>query len=95
MNKYESIIIINPNIVGDELKKVISKMQLLKENMGKVENVKEIGKKKLAYPIKNNTEGYYVLFEFEVDSNNVSEIERVYRITEEIMKFIIVRKTEE
>ena len=51
-----------------------------------------MGKKKLAYPIKKNEEGLYMLINFEAKPELVSELERVYRITDGILKFIVVRK---
>ncbi len=94
MNKYESVIIINTNITEENRKKVIDKITDLINLKGKVEKVEELGKKKLAYEIKNNTDGYYVLFYFESESEFIIELERVYRITDEILKFIVVRKDE-
>ena len=52
----------------------------------------ELGKKKLAYEIRKQNEGIYYLFEFESDPDFIKELERIYRITDEIMKFIVVRK---
>ena len=51
-----------------------------------------MGKKRLAYEIKKQREGYYVLFNFEADPSSISELERNYRISDEIMKFIVVKK---
>ena len=62
---------------------------------GKVESVDELGKKKLAYEIQKNTEGNYVVLNFEANPSIVAELERVYRITDEVMKFITIRKDEE
>ena len=64
-------------------------------NDGKVESVEELGKKKLAYEIKKNSEGIYVLINFEAAPSLIKELERVYRITDEVIKFIVVRKDEE
>ena len=62
---------------------------------GKVSNVNEMGARRLAYEIGKNTEGYYVVFEFEAKPELIAELERNYRITDEIVKFIVVRKDEE
>ena len=92
MNKYESIIIINPSLEEQGVKEVITKFTDLINNDGKVENVEEVGKKKLAYEIKKQSEGYYVIYTFEANPEFISELERIYRITDDIMKFITVRK---
>lgn len=92
MNKYESIIIINPNLDEAGLKALEEKFTGLINENGKVENVIEMGKRKLAYEIKKNKEAYYVEFDFEANPDSIKELERVYRITDEILKFIVVRK---
>ena len=92
MNKYESIIIINPNIDEAGLKEIEEKFTGLINENGKVESVENMGKKKLAYEIKKNKEGTYLLFNVEAKPDSIAELERVYRITDEILKFITVRK---
>lgn len=92
MNKYESVIIINPSLEEQGMKDVITKFTDLINKDGKVENVEEVGKKKLAYEIKKQKEGTYLLFNFEAKPDSIQELERVYRITDDIMKFIVVRK---
>ena len=95
MNKYESIIIIGQNVEEDGIKALISRFTDLINTEGKVSNVNELGNKKLAYEIGRNKEGYYVIFEFEAKPELITELERNYRITDEIIKFIVVRKDEE
>ncbi len=95
MNKYETVFIINPSIEDDGVKALIEKFSNLINNDGKVEEVKELGKKKLAYEIKKNKEGNYVAINFEANPELIKELERVYRITDEVIKFIVVKKDEE
>ena len=92
MNKYESIIIINPSVDEAGLKALEEKFTGLINENGKVENVVDMGKRKLAYEIKKFKEAYYVEFDFESNPEAIKEIERIYRITDEILKFITVRK---
>ena len=92
MNKYESIIIVNPNLDEAGLKALEEKFTGLINENGKVESVENMGKKKLAYEIKKFAEGTYLLFNFEAKPDSIAEIERVYRITDDIMKFIVVKK---
>lgn len=92
MNKYESVVIINPNVEENALKELIGRFQTLINTDGKVEKVTEIGKKKLAYEIKKNTEGYYVVYDFEANPSLIAELERNYRITDQVIKFIVVKK---
>ena len=92
MNKYESIIIVNPNVDEEVLKALEEKFTGLINENGKVESVENMGKKKLAYEIKKFTEATYKLFNFEAKPESIAELERVYRITDTIIKFIVVRK---
>ena len=92
MNKYESVIIINPNLEEQAIKALIEKFSNLINKNGKVESVEETGKKKLAYEVKKYTEGYYVVINFEAEPSLIAELERNYRITDEILKFIVIKK---
>ena len=94
MNKYESVIIINPNVEETALKELIERFQNLINTDGKVENVNELGKKKLAYEIKKNKEGYYVVYDFEANPSLIAELERNYRITDDVIKFMVIRQDE-
>ncbi len=94
MNKYESVIIINPNLEGEAIKALIEKFSNLINNNGKVDSVEEVGKKKLAYEIKKNKEGYYIIFKFESKPEAIAELERIYKITDEVIKFIVVKEEE-
>ena len=91
MNKYESVIIINPSVEEEGIKALIAKYTDLINNEGKVESVDEIGKKRLAYEIMKNKEGYYTVFNFEAKPELIAELERNYRIDDNIMKFITIR----
>ena len=92
MNKYESVVIINPNCTEEALKALEDKISGLINTNGKVESVENMGKKKLAYEIKKNKEATYLLFNFEAKPESIAELERNYRITDDILKFIVVRK---
>ena len=92
MNKYESVVIVNPNLDEAGLKALEEKFTGLINENGKVESVENMGKKKLAYEIKKFKEATYMLFNFESKPEAIDEIERVYRITDDIIKFIVVKK---
>lgn len=95
MNKYETVFIINPSVEEAGVKELTQKFSDLINSDGKVESVEEMGKRKLAYEIKKNSEGIYMLINFEANPTLIKELERVYRITDEVIKFIVVRKDEE
>ena len=92
MNKYESVIIINPSVDEEGIKSLIKKFTDIINNDGKVESAQEIGKKRLAYEIMKNKEGYYTVFNFEAKPELIAELERNYRIDDNVMKFITVKK---
>ena len=91
MNKYESVIIINPNVEKEGTKELVQRFTDLINTDGKLEKVDEMGVKKLAYEIQKNKEGNYVVFYFEANPNLISELERNYRITDEVIKFMTIK----
>lgn len=95
MNKYESVIIIKPNLDEQEIEGIVTEITDLINQNGKVTKVEKMGVKKLAYEIQKNKEGYYIIFYFEVRSEFIVELERYYRINENIIKFITVKHDED
>lgn len=91
MNKYESVVIIDPAVEEDKVKELSQKFTDIINNDGKVEKVEDLGKKKLAYEVKKNKEGYYVVINFDANPNLISELERNYRIMDEVIKFITIK----
>ena len=92
MNKYESVIIVDPKLDEAGLKALEERYTKMINEHGKVESVENMGLKKLAYPIKKNEEARYALINFEAKPDFIVELERNYRITDEIIKFIVVKK---
>lgn len=91
MNKYETIMIINSTLEEKEIESTIEKfVNLINEN-GKVTTKEIWGKRKLAYPIQKKNEGFYVQLVFRAESDFIDELNRIYNITDEVMKHIIVR----
>ena len=91
MNKYESVVIIDPSVEEEKVKELSQKFTDIINNDGKLEKIEELGKKKLAYEVKKNKEGYYVVINFEANPNLIAELERNYRIIDEVIKFITVK----
>lgn len=95
MKKYESVVILYSNLKDEERESVINKIKDKINSFGNVTNIEDLGKKRLAYEIKKQKDGYYICFEFSIDEkyeNAIAEIERLFRIQDEVMKFIVVRK---
>ena len=91
-NNYETIMIVNSNLEEAAIKDTIAKISALISEHGKVESTEEWGKKRLAYPIKKQNEGYYVLINFSSNPEFINELDRIYNITDEVIKHIIVKK---
>ena len=86
--KYELMYIINPNLSEEETAAVVEKFKALVEQNGTLEEMEEMGKRKLAYEINYISEGYYVLVKF------TSGLDRVLGITDGILRSLITRRPE-
>ena len=91
MNKYESVIIVNPNVDEEGIKALEKKFTDIINNDGKLEKINNLGKRKLAYEVKKNNEGIYLVLTFEANADLIEELQRNYRITDEVIKFIVIR----
>ena len=90
MNKYESIIIINPAVEEERVNELTTKFTDMINKDGKVERAENLCKKKLAYPVKKNAEGYYVTLNFTANPSLIAELERNYRITDDFIKYMTI-----
>ena len=89
---YEVLYIINPNLGEEETAALVEKFKTLAESRGTVTEVDEWGKRKLAYPIDDLSEGYYVLMTFTAAAAIPAELDRIFRITDGVMRSLIVCK---
>ena len=89
---YETIFIVDSSLEEDAVKALVEKFTGLIEKNGTVESVDEWGKRRFAYEIDDKTEGYYVLVDFKSDGDFPKELDRQYRITDGILRTIIIRK---
>lgn len=92
MNKYESVIILSTNAIEEATVAFGEKMKNLISENGELTNVEEWGRKTLAYEIKKQKEGIYILFTFEAKPDFISEFERILRLDEIVLKHIVIRK---
>ncbi len=88
---YEAVVIFSVKN-GDDVSALVEKFKALIEANGTLGSVEEWGKKKLAYAIDFETEGYYVLANFKADGDFPKELDRKFRITDGILRTIIIRK---
>lgn len=92
--KYELMYIINPNLSEEETAAVVEKFKALVEQNGTLEEMEEMGKRKLAYEINYISEGYYVLVKFTSGPDFPAELDRVLGITDGIPRSLITRRPE-
>ena len=94
MNKYETVMILTEKVEDSEREKALDRIRdFIKEN-GNITSEENIGIRKFAYEIKKQTQGYYYVIYFEMDASLIAELERIYRITDEILKLIVVKNEE-
>lgn len=92
-NKYEAMYIIAPAVEEEARKELIAKFNtLIADNAGVVSDVDEWGKRRLAYPINNNNEGYYVLMHFEAAPELPRELERNFQISDDVIRYLVIKK---
>ncbi len=90
--KYETMFIVNPELGEENIKALVEKFKSLIEGSAQLESFDEWGKRKLAYEVNYLTEGYYVLASFSSGPDFPQELERIFKITDGILKYLIVRK---
>lgn len=91
MNQYEIAVLYHPDLEID-LEKATSKVEkIFTDNRGKVANVDNWGKRKLAYPINRNESAVYVFYTVELPAESVRKVESTLNITDEVVRFLIVR----
>lgn len=90
--KYEAMFIVQPNCEEEKRASLITELTSI---FDKVTEVEEMGMRKLAYEILKHTSGYYVLAKVEGNGDQVEEFERVCRIREDVIRFMVVKDVEQ
>ena len=90
MREYELVFIVHPDLEDTAVTDVVTRVQgWITEAGGKVNKTDLWGKRKLAYPIRKQTEGYYVLLEISMAPANGAELERNLRLAEPVMRYLL------
>lgn len=89
---YETLFVVDLTNGEEAVKSTVEKFTKLISDNGEITSVNEWGKRRLAYPINDKNEGYYVLIEFNSPANFTVELERIFNITEGIMRSIVIAK---
>ncbi|MCI6153026.1 MULTISPECIES: 30S ribosomal protein S6 [Fusobacterium] len=93
MKAYEIMYIINPTVLEEGREAVMAKVNdILTAAGATVAKTEKWGERKLAYPIDKKKTGFYVLVTLEMDGTKLVDVERKLNITEEVMRYIIVKK---
>jgi len=92
LRDYEIMLILDPTLEKEAIEKIIKKLEnLIKKHKGKVEQADKWGRRKLVYPILEQVEGYYLVIKFKGIPETIAELHRVSKLTDEVMRYIIVR----
>ena len=92
--KYEVMYVLNPNLSEEETGELVEKFKALVEQNGTLDEMEEMGKRKLAYEINYLTEGYYVLVKFTSGPEFPAELDRILGITDGVIRSLITKRPE-
>lgn len=92
MKKYEAMFILNTSTEEERRNAILDRFKGIIEGNGTIGNVDEWGNRKLAYEINDMREGYYVVVNFEAEREVINEIDRISKITEEVIRHMVVRE---
>jgi small subunit ribosomal protein S6 len=96
MRKYEIIFVVRPDVPEEDVDKFITQMEgVVTATGGKLEKTEKLGRRRLAYRVGGQREGFYVLFSLEGSGDTVKEFERRLKVADSVMKFLSVRVDEE
>ena len=92
MNNYEAVLIYKPEVTDEDRKNSLETFKSIIAESGEVESVDDWGKRKLAYEINYTKEGYYYIVDFKANADHIKEFERRLRISDLILRFMVIRK---
>ena len=93
-SSYESVFVVDMQLGDEGVKAMVEKFTSIIASNGEITETNEWGKKRLAYPINDLTDGYYVCVKFKAPGDFPAELNRIFNITEGIMRGIVVKVEE-
>jgi small subunit ribosomal protein S6 len=91
MREYETVFILDPKLDESQVRDEVAKVQNVIAGLeGEITGVEPGGKRRLTYEIKGNKEGYYTLITFRSEPSSIVEIERAYKLNENVLRHVIV-----
>ncbi|MBS3886953.1 MAG: 30S ribosomal protein S6 [Dethiobacter sp.] len=96
MLKYETMFILRPELENEAYDTLVEKFKgIIEAQKGEVTNVNRMGRRKLAYEVmKKFREGYYVLFNYSAEAGVTAELERNFKISDDVIRYLIVKEGE-
>ncbi|HHX43889.1 MAG TPA: 30S ribosomal protein S6 [Chloroflexi bacterium] len=95
MRTYELMMIVEPELDEEALAAAVERVQqVITTNGGSIVSVEQMGRRKLAYPIQRRREGHYVLMHANLERETISELERHLRLSEDVLRHLLVRLDE-
>jgi small subunit ribosomal protein S6 len=92
MRNYENLVIVKPTLTAEEIQSSIAAIEeVITSNGGEIATTTAMGMRKLAYPINKNERGYYHVIYYTAAPASISEIERRFRINEDLLRFITIK----
>jgi small subunit ribosomal protein S6 len=96
MRNYEIIFIVRPDVTEEDVDKLIAQMEgVVASTGGKLEKVEKLGRRRLAYRVRKQREGFYVLFRLQGAGDTVKEFERRLKVMDTVIKYLTVRIDED
>ncbi|NLB73278.1 MAG: 30S ribosomal protein S6 [Firmicutes bacterium] len=93
MRDYETMFILKPDLEEEAVEAVTTRFQdLITDGGGTIAGVNKWGKRRLAYEIQGYGEGVYVILEFSAEADVARELERVFKITDEVIRYLLIKK---
>jgi len=92
LRNYETLYILDAQLEEGAIKELVEKFNNLISTSGELKSTEEWGKRRLAYKINKMSEGYYVLTEFSAEPDFPQELERIFKITDGVIKYLVIKK---
>ncbi|AFN75099.1 ribosomal protein S6 [Melioribacter roseus P3M-2] len=88
---YESVVVLNAALEDDQIESILKRIEeIITSNGGEILDIDKWGRKRLAYPIQKAKSGYYAIFRFKAPTELIKELERNYRLDENIIRFLTI-----
>ncbi len=93
LNAYETMYILSPRLEEAAIDALVEKFnQLISKEGGQVEKTDKMGRRRMAYEVQGMKEGFYILTNFKAPSKLIAELERQFKITDEVVRHIVIRQ---